>query len=342
MKNPFLDKLVLGLHFDGAAGGSVFQDAIAGNSWVASGAVLSAMQSVFGGVSGQLNGSAWISGFVPGTASVGSLWTFGCFFYLSAAPSANAVIFDSRNASGNDGLVVYVDSSLRICCSVVTASGIADTRSSASSAVLLNTWNYVAVSAPASQFVLYLNGVRITSSGTAAVWSFANSTNLQIGRSYAGSNYFTGFIDEVTFYRDVGLYSASSHQVPADPFGDVFGWDVLEVINPISSSIASVPDLRGTLEPGLLASHDIYYGGRGVVTGTVKNKATPANVPVVRRVRLYRDVDGVLVGETWSNDAGAYAFSGLDPAATYTAISYDHTGLLESVCASGLKATVAA
>lgn len=79
------------------------------------------------------------------------------------------------------------------------------------------------------------------------------------------------------------------------------------------------------------------FGGRGRIVGTVKNKGEPADAPVYRRVRLIRDRDGIVVAETWSNPTtGAYVFEDIDPAKTYTVLSYDHTGQFRAVAADGL------
>lgn len=77
-------------------------------------------------------------------------------------------------------------------------------------------------------------------------------------------------------------------------------------------------------------------GGNGVITGTVKIKGTP-DYAVSRRVRLYRDRDGILVGETWSDQTtGAYTFDGLDRSQRYTVLALDHTGNFRAVPADNL------
>ena len=81
--------------------------------------------------------------------------------------------------------------------------------------------------------------------------------------------------------------------------------------------------------PKLLAlqkSGDYIHGGKGFITGTVEEKATP-NIPLRRRVRLHRDVDGMMVRETWSDAVtGAYTFTDINPAYTYTVVAYPVTG----------------
>ena len=81
--------------------------------------------------------------------------------------------------------------------------------------------------------------------------------------------------------------------------------------------------------PKLLAlqkSGDYIHGGKGFIAGTVEEKATP-NIPLRRRVRLHRDVDGMMVRETWSHaTTGAYTFTDINPAYTYTVVVYPVTG----------------
>ena len=78
------------------------------------------------------------------------------------------------------------------------------------------------------------------------------------------------------------------------------------------------------------------YGGRGRVYGTVKIKAvTP--IPVARKVRLIRDIDGVCLEEKMSDPVtGFYEFIGYDLAQKYTVLTYDHTNNYRAVVADNL------
>lgn len=90
----------------------------------------------------------------------------------------------------------------------------------------------------------------------------------------------------------------------------------------------------GVVSRGVSAlRRDIEFGGRGVITGTVKVKGTP-NVPTKRRVRLLRDRGFLLVRETWSDPVtGAYAFHEIDERYTYTVIADDYEGNFRAVLA---------
>ena len=96
--------------------------------------------------------------------------------------------------------------------------------------------------------------------------------------------------------------------------------------------------------PKLLAlqkSGDYIHGGVGVITGTVEEKATP-NIPLRRRVRLHRDVDGMMVRETWSDAVtGAYTFTDINPAYTYHTIAFDYARNYLAVIADNLTPEVA-
>lgn len=75
---------------------------------------------------------------------------------------------------------------------------------------------------------------------------------------------------------------------------------------------------------------------RGRIIGTVKRKNDPSNVPLARRVRLYRDIDGMLVRETWSNAAGDYVFEHIEEGMAYTVITWDHEHDYRAVAADNL------
>lgn len=80
----------------------------------------------------------------------------------------------------------------------------------------------------------------------------------------------------------------------------------------------------------------VFVGGNGRIVGTVTIKGTP-NVPVRRRVRLYREIDGVCVGEQWSDAVtGAYAFVGFDRTITYTVLAYDGPRVFKATLADGV------
>ena len=95
--------------------------------------------------------------------------------------------------------------------------------------------------------------------------------------------------------------------------------------------------------PALISTGDFSIcGGQGRVPGTVKKDADPADLPLRRRVRLIREVDGRVIRETWSDAAtGEYLFTGVSEHETYTVISYDHEHNYRAVVADNITPEVA-
>ena len=109
----------------------------------------------------------------------------------------------------------------------------------------------------------------------------------------------------------------------------------------VAPSAGAAASYSGPRLLSLQKSGDYIHGGKGFIPGTVEEKATP-NIPLRRRVRLHREIDGMPIREVWSDGAtGAYLFVDIDPAYRYTVISYDHTGEFEAVVAAGVVPDVA-
>ena len=96
--------------------------------------------------------------------------------------------------------------------------------------------------------------------------------------------------------------------------------------DPVYLSIES-----GSIKDGITG---LLGKGIGRVKEYVKN--TP-NTPVYRKVRLFRQRDGMLIREQWSHPvSGAYDFRYVDELQTYTVIGYDHTGTYNGVIAANI------
>ena len=100
---------------------------------------------------------------------------------------------------------------------------------------------------------------------------------------------------------------------------------------------------KNTVEPELLAKTGDFWicGGQGSIPGTVKRDADPTDLPLRRRVRLIREIDGRVIRETWSDAAtGEYLFTGVSEHETYTVISYDHEHNYRAVVADNITPEV--
>lgn len=108
---------------------------------------------------------------------------------------------------------------------------------------------------------------------------------------------------------------------------------------PAPSSLQSFPPSWPATPRGIAPAVMLvraFWGGNGQIVGTVTIKGTP-NTPVRRRVRLYREIDGVCVGEQWSDaTTGAYSFLGFDRTITYTVLAYDGPRVFKATLADGV------
>ena len=105
---------------------------------------------------------------------------------------------------------------------------------------------------------------------------------------------------------------------------------------------SATPSGDGSLVGYFSATGDLTHGGMGSITGTVKEKSTPTNVPLRRRVRLHREVDGLALRETWSDAAtGNYTFPDLNPTYTYYVVAFDYAQNYRAVIADNLTPEVA-
>lgn len=232
----------------------------------------------------------------------------------------------------------------------------------------LNQWSHVAIERYGSSFTCYLNGVggtSVTYAGALVPVDFTERLRLAVGSSTAlESEYWTGRsfngpIDSVRFTIGEARYKGNfTPDTGAFPVGGADSlWDKVRLlldgtmgqhnsvfIEPIPKVLALVPPLPTSARYAnqLIAPRNMQHGGNGVIYGTVANKGTP-NAPVYRRVRLFRDKDGICIREMWSDPVtGAYSFSNVDPLERYTVLSYDHTGNYRAVVGDNLTPEIMA
>lgn len=146
--------------------------------------------------------------------------------------------------------------------------------------------------------------------------------------------------------------------VYSPPSGFAAGFGLIPFLAPVSTT--QIPKARAVVDTSafwreaILGSvgaattnsatpvRDIYTAGRGQIVATVKEDGTPTDTPVRRKVRLFRDRDGLFVRETWSNaTTGAYSFTEIDENETYSVVSYDHNDNFRAVIADRITPTVA-
>jgi hypothetical protein len=180
-------------------------------------------------------------------------------------------------------------------------------------------------------------------------YAYAVTENrFSLGSNWNTSECFKGYIDDFRMTLNVPRYSTAftppgALEVPS--VADLVTADPAPFGNPdaaAGSARNETPYHTTLLCPssvGLAESNDrhFYCGGLGVIASTVKEKATPSDLPLARLVRLFTQREGLLVAATWSDPVtGVYRFENLDPSLEYFAVADDHERIYRSVIASNL------
>lgn len=178
-----------------------------------------------------------------------------------------------------------------------------------------------------------------------AVW-LAGSGTSNPGATSGPNNLAVVYSDDGVAWK----FTASSAATNTFTSGDSLVFPVSDA--PLNPKTADSPlRLLGAATPAAnwkvgpnppILLRDTINGGFGQIIGTVKEKATPTNVPLRRKVRLFHELSGRFLRETWSDDAGNYAFTGIDPTQRYTVVSYDYLQNYRAVIADNILPEVMA
>ena len=220
----------------------------------------------------------------------------------------------------------------------------------------LNAWHHVAAVRIDTALKLFVDGVLVATTVIGSVTVNAGSYGLALGAIMStgtpdpGGYYYQGYIDDVRVTKGVGRYS-SSFTPPASAFPNTSGLVVIPFVFPAphrADTIGYLPDVytapgaQPTVVQGHLREHtffDAHNGGVGNVVGTVKEKNTPTNTPLHRRVLLVDEASRITIRETWSDPiTGAFEFRGVKQGVKYSTISYDHLHNYRAVIADNQDA----
>lgn len=355
--DPSYDSVVYQISFDGLNGAGSSADFVdsskrARTPTVTGTPIISTAQSKFGGASGGFNGSSALA-YPPSTD-----WSFGAgdftidafvfptsnvdmevcacraslppFWLLRRTAAGNLRFVNANNVGGS--LVVTTD---------VTTSGV----------VPLNAWSHIAVIRRLGVVSLFIVGSKATVSGTNSETSYDNSVApLFVAAGDATSSRWYGYIDNLRITKGVARW-VSDFVPPVVGFGvdigAVTGGPMLTsninavyapspMLSPVSVPGAGGDDAGLALSSTTVATSELNYSGPGKISGTVFEKATPSNLAVRRRVRMFDERSALCVQETWSDpSSGAYQFVGVPLDTRYTIVAYDHTGAYRGVIADG-------
>ena len=343
------------LHFDGADGSTSMVD-VMGKTWTAAnGAALSTgWAGAFGGSSLSLGGSKRIS--TPQTTDLdfgSGDFTISLRIYMRTNAGAEYKAFVAKDnisvtrgwllitAIAGDGGAGVLGFSAFVGATVYT---VIDTVKLATGTPI-----NIVIGRDNGYLRLYKGGVQI------AQTAITGSINAPSIATYMGALCISGspqtngspdaYIDELRICKGALYPNGTTFTPPTTPWAD-FANKVMAVDPAAPKSVGKIPvpssRITGSPRPAGAASTvirtrvfaDVYNGGWGVVLGTVKQKSTPVNTPLRRRVVLIDEQSRLVIRETWSDAVtGNYEFRGIKLGVPYTVLSYDHT--------HGYRATVA-
>ena len=338
------------LHGNGADGSTVFTDETGKTVTAYGNARISTAQSKFGGSSMYFDGSGDLL-VVPNSADFqlyGLDYTIECWFYRTRSGFTEFIL--GYHAVSGYGYALY-------CASDGTAffqNAGGGTVATPPNVVPLNAWTHIAVSKYGSTNYIYVNGVM---KGSTAGNIFTNVTDgmLYIAYRYDGIYPVMGYVQDIRITKNRYVYS-TNFTVPADALSLIYPEQIAiqahdtgltklakydpSQIKPVMYEVKD--DLQDRLPYGLWKTPGSFneWKGRGIITGTVAEKALPANTPLRRLVRLHREPDGAFVRATWSDDAGNYVFNGVRADHKYFVTSFDYTGTYRAVIADNLTPDV--
>ena len=191
------------------------------------------------------------------------------------------------------------------------------------------SWHGVATHDGVTVYAVVYGGVIYKSADGGATWAALSS----------GSRYWYGVAthDGVTLYAVVrGGVIYKNISLPS-----IYNIDLraLTTSTPVTAGASPLEDATLAVEP-VYTTIDLDVGGCGRIYGTVKRKADPQNIPLVRRVRLHDSRTGALLRQTWSQEDGSYEFRDLSPDLEFDVVAWDHEGQFRSTIANNLKPEV--
>lgn len=196
-----------------------------------------------------------------------------------------------------------------------------------SSSLVTNQWVHLrAVVDEAGARALYVEGVPVAASAT-VVPQVSGRGDLVLGSAGSSGSYpADALIQEARYVANwpitTGEFTPETSAYPDCPAVTAG----LLLPGPRARQSALFDGVTPKRSRPPLSVRDTYFGGRGLISGIVKLKATPLNLPVRRKVWLMRDRDGAVIRETWSDaTTGAYAFPYVDETQQYSTITFDHT-----------------
>ncbi len=333
--------IALATHADGANGSTSIVE-VSPNTKVLTcvgNAQISTAQSKFGGASLKFDGSGdYVSTPTHPDFNFGT-GDFTVEMWLRFDATGDMGVFSSAASGSLD--FAFVGAEMRI--------GRYQTAWDASASFTRSTgvWYHAAWCRSGTSLRFFIDGALLATATNSIAY---NAAGLVALGSSPSDRYFNGYMDDVRITKGFARYTAAFTAPTEDFFGapGVFlpllpsnVWRSAVRPQTIGGTVFAGASAYGT--PRVLTYFDVYHGGIGIIYGTVKEKNTPANTPLRRRVLLVDERSQTTIRETWSDAAtGNYEFRGVRQDLKYTVLAFDHTGAYRATVGDGQIAEVLA
>lgn len=214
--------------------------------------------------------------------------TYASWIKVDAITPNSTMVFEE--GGGSNGVMVWTQGSDLKATIKNTGTGAGTTTVTASSG-LTTGWHHVAISYSDSTFRLYLDGV-LADSGAFAASLNAHTDDSGIGYLVAGAplgvdnNFFSGAMDEVYYFDDVGLTSSQIASLANGMSVSSMGALTLNdgaTINVDGTAVGSAATLFGPVS-----------SGDATITGTGKLIGTKFNVDAGKTLTVANEITGVV------------------------------------------------
>lgn len=326
--------LVLNLNgANGASGAAAFVDgspnAFAPYEFV--GTTISTAQSKFGGASAQadVGGVLSFTSAGPEFATAGD-WTMEFFIRLASLPAATQYLMASDATQ-----YFTVDSG-----GFLTLYGYGSTPTTQ---LVVGTWHHVAVVHFSNdRSMLFFDGALLNDAFSLPGSAYGSLGIFSIPSYPFVPSFSNGHIDGVRITRALRYLGDFAPPVDQYPTGlpHAQSFRTLHLADLQAPAAVGYQNGGTTVRaPGIgMDDHrDVEDFGVHRVQGTVKEKSTPDNIPLRRRVQLYHQRSGRMIRELWSDEVtGAYSFDYIRGDAVYFVVAFDHLQNYRAVIADNI------
>lgn len=337
MADQYYYETVLLLPMNGSNGSTAFQDASVRNVQMLTpngGVTISTAQSKFGGASALFGGGTGYMVAKTFSLDIGTA-PFTIEFWVRFTSLAAVQGLVNLRLGNSAGPMIRKNAANQI---EFVAAG---TSTPVGVTVALNTWYFISLDRRInSQMRLWMDGALVAGIQVNTD-NLSSITGVEIGRD-DNNACLSGYIDDLRITRFINRYESTpnngTYTPPVAAFdassAPVTGVFIDTPVAPVK--VGGIPNATFKLISPAIMLRDTVWGGSGRVSGTTKVKGTP-NYAVRRRVRLHREVDGMLVREQWSDaTSGAYSFDSVDATKKYTVITYDYEHNFRAVIADNI------